>query len=115
MSDRVQKLATYQDLELMIQEAQDPTLIGQEKSLGFDVAGLDQLKGRFETLSSEISKRDLRHYQRVRSKFDRAVVLVIDKICHGCFQTLPTSRTRVVQEEGPLPTCESCGRILLWL
>lgn len=115
MSNRVHRLATYQDLELMIQEAQDPKLIGQEKSFGFDVAGLDQLKDRLETLANEISKPDLRNYQRVRSKYDRAVVLVIDKICHGCFQTLPTSCTRVVQEEGPLPTCESCGRILLWL
>jgi predicted nucleic acid-binding Zn-ribbon protein len=115
VSNRVQKLATYQDLELMIQEAKDPALIGQEKSLGFDVAGLDQLQARLDALAAEISKQDFRNYQRVRRNFDRAVVLVIDKICHGCFQTLPTSRTRVVQEDGPLPICESCGRILLWL
>ena len=115
MSNRVQKLATFQDLELMIQEAQDPALIGQEKSLGFAVAGLDQLKERRDVLAAEISKQDMRHYKRIRRGFDRAVVLVIDKICHGCFQTLPTSRTRMVEEEGPLPTCESCGRILLWL
>ena len=115
MSDRVQKLVTYQDLELMIRDAENPVRMQEEASLGFDVGGLEALKERLNNLEAEISKQDIRHYRRVRRAFDRAVVLVIDKICHGCFQALPTSRTRQVSDKGPLPTCENCGRILLWL
>jgi len=115
VSDRVQKLVTYQDLELMIRDAEDPARMKQEASLGFEVGGLEALKKRLSDLEIEISKKDIRHYRRVGRKYERAVVLVIDKICHGCFQSLPTSRTRQVSDEGPLPTCENCGRILLWL
>ncbi len=115
MSDRVKDLATLQDLELQIREAKDPATKEKEESLGFVIQGLEKLEAKRDQLLAKIPSADLRHYQRIRRRHERAVVLVIDKICHGCFQTLPTSRTRTVSDRGPLPTCESCGRILLWL
>ncbi len=115
MSERVQKLAQLQDLELMIREVEDPASKEQEEALGFTVAGLEQLEKARDRLIKQIPKKDLRIYQRVRRRYDRAVVPVANRICLGCFQELPTARTAAIAEGDSLPICESCGRLLYWL
>lgn len=114
-SDRVYHLVALQDLELMIREAQDPTKKEEEEKLGFPVQGMAELEKAREAVLKKIPQRDLRLYQRIKAKYDRVVVPVRSWICLGCFQALPTKATRAVSENGPLPTCENCGRILYWL
>ena len=115
MGDRVQKLAALQDLELMIREAQDPSSKESEEALGFSLNGLQKLEKDRDRLTKQIPKPDLRVYQRIRRRYERAVVPVVSRICLGCFQELPTSRTRDLAEADSLPLCESCGRVLYWL
>ena len=115
MGNRVQVLAHLQDLELMIHEAQDPASKEQEEALGFSVKGLEELEKARDDLVNQIPKQDLRLFRRIRRRYERAVVPVRNRICLGCFQELPTSRTRTVQDNAALPTCESCGRVLYWL
>jgi predicted nucleic acid-binding Zn-ribbon protein len=114
VSDRAQMLALLQDLELMIQEVQDPASKEKEEALGFSVDGLAKLEKERQKLLKRIPPADLRFYQRIRHKYPKAVVRVAGRICLGCWQTLPTSATRGVSEDGPLPTCENCGRVLYW-
>lgn len=115
MSDRVHNLVALQDLELMIREAQDPSSKEKEEALGFMVDGLVELEKARVAVLKKIPARDLRTYERIRGKFERVIVPVRSRICLGCFQALPTKATRAVSEDGPLPTCENCGRILYWL
>ncbi len=115
MSDRVQMLVALQDLELMIREAEDPTSKETEEALGFTMQGIEKLQMDCEQLRKKIPKPDLRLYDRIRRRYHRVVVPVVSRICTGCFQGLPTSRTRTIPTSRPLPTCESCGRILYWL
>jgi predicted nucleic acid-binding Zn-ribbon protein len=111
----VQKLAALQDLELMIREAQDPTSKQSEEALGFQMEGLQKLEKERDRLVKQIPKPDLRIYQRIRRRYERAVVPVVSRICLGCFQELPTSRTRMIGTDEALPLCENCGRVLYWL
>jgi len=115
VSDRVQRLAQLQDLELMIRETEDPASKEKEEALGFSVDGLAQLQNARNRLVKQIPTQDLRVYQRVRRKYERAVVPVTNRICLGCFQALPTSSKAALSDTGALPTCENCGRILYWL
>jgi len=114
VSDRVQRLAQLQDLELMLEAAEGPDRQQKEEDLGFSVEGVAQLQKAHDRLLKQIPKQDYRTYQRVRRRYGRAVVPVHNRICLGCFQTLPTFLTRSVSEDGPLPSCENCGRILYW-
>jgi predicted nucleic acid-binding Zn-ribbon protein len=98
----------------MIQEAEDPTSKEREEALGFPLEGLPKLQKVRLTLMKQIPAADLRTYERVRRKYRWAVVPVVNRICGGCFQTLPTSATRGLAESSTLPTCENCGRILCW-
>lgn len=115
MSDRVQNLAALQDLELMIREVEDPASKEKEEALGFSMDGLARLTKEREKLLKRIPKRDLRIYQRIRRKYEWAVVRVVSRVCLGCFQALPTKAKRTLGEKDPLPACENCGRILYWL
>ncbi len=99
----------------MIREVQDPASKEQEEALGFSVGGLEQLEKAREKLIKQIPGQDLRVYWRIRRRYERAVVPILNRICLGCFQELPTSRTRAFTDSDPLPTCESCGRVLYWL
>lgn len=114
MSDRAQMLALLQDLELMMQDAEDPARKGTEEAMGFLLEGLPKLEKERRKLLKRIPPADLRVYRRIRSKHPRVVVRVAGRICLGCFQTLPTSATRGIAVDGPLPTCENCGRVLYW-
>lgn len=114
MSERVHKLVGLQDLELMIREARDPNRKESEEALGFPMLGIEKLEQDRDKLRGTILKRDLRLYDRISRRHHRVVVPVVSRICTGCFQELPTSRTRTVSDEAALPTCESCGRILYW-
>lgn len=113
--DRTELLARLQDLDLMIQEVTDPKSKGQEEGLGFDVGGLERLTEARKTLEAQIDRRSLSHYERVRSKYGRAVVPFQGKICLGCFMGVPTSTLSRRREGGELLLCENCGRILYWL
>jgi predicted nucleic acid-binding Zn-ribbon protein len=115
VSDRLHMLVALQDLDLMILEVRDPAGKEKEEALGFAVNGLAELEKARLAVLKKIPVRDLRLYERMRGKYDRVVVPVRSRICLGCFQALPTKATRAVAEDGPLPTCESCGRILYWL
>jgi predicted nucleic acid-binding Zn-ribbon protein len=109
-------LALLQDLDLMIREAEDPASQQSEEALGFMVDGraIGKLEKERQKLIKRIPTGDLRLYERIRGKHPRAVVRVAGRICLGCFQTLPTSATRGIPADGPLPTCENCGRVLYW-
>lgn len=113
-SDRIIKLVQLQDLELMIREAQDPARKGNEEALGFMMGNIGKLEAELQDLRGQIDKQDLRAYDRIHRRYNRVIVPAIGRICTGCFQELPTSVKHALAEGAPLPTCESCGRILYW-
>ena len=105
----VELLVSLQDLDLMIEEADDV------EKLGFAVTGTDQLKLAREELAASISKPLLGRYERLRAKLKRAVVPVKNDVCLGCFLRQPTSRGVKGREDELLFSCENCGRMLYWL
>ncbi len=106
-------LVALQNLDIMIREAK----AGHEEELGFKVQNLDVLLESREKLAKRIPERDLAVYERVAQKYEyvTAVVPVQDRICLGCFMSLPTSAVRVGPDDDVLLLCENCGRILYWV
>lgn len=80
--------------------------------LGFFPGGAPALERERGVLLERVGRRWAQHYLRARQRYGRAVVRVRERVCVGCFITLPTSAS-----PGPgevLTVCESCGRILYW-
>jgi predicted nucleic acid-binding Zn-ribbon protein len=60
-----------------------------------------------------VDRRLLSVYERARLRYGRGLATVRDRVCTGCYVTLPTSASP--REGGAsLRPCESCGRLLYW-
>jgi len=113
MHPQLQVLVALQDLELMIRDAEDQETAQEEKDLGFDMGGLEDLKKAQADLEDKLDPRTRGYYRRLTGRFGHAVVPVINNLCMGCFASIPSSFTSVTHENKILK-CENCGRILYW-
>lgn len=111
MGNGVQKLAALQDIDVMIRESQ------KEEEMGFSTQGMRDLEGAREKLAEQIEGRSLRLYERLRKRYERAVVPVIDHKCVGCQNMVPTARRRSGEDRktNQVVVCENCGRILFFV
>lgn len=100
------------DLDLMMGEMRDPKCVARLKKLGFELDALIALERARTKLLGAVDRRWLNHYERAIRRYGRAVAVVRDRVCQGCFITLPTSASPSGEES--LTLCESCGRILYW-
>ena len=101
------------DLDAMIREAQDKHSEARLRKLGLSLEGLPRLVAARTRLAEGIDRRWALVYERVRQRYGRGVAAVRERVCAGCFMTLPT--TARPRGDGDVPhICESCGRILYW-
>jgi len=104
-------LIRLHDLDLLLEEASAGGARQRAAGLGFAVSGLAGVERARAQLFSRLERRWLVAYERAQRRYGRAVVTVRDRVCQGCFITLPTS---AVPSSECLTVCESCGRILVW-
>ena len=108
----VAALLRLHELDLQLREARDPLAMSRLRKLGFeggDAGALERLRQR---MLPGVERRWLQHYERALQRYGRAVVGVRERVCLGCFVTLPISAA-----PGPgdaVTLCEGCGRILYW-
>jgi predicted nucleic acid-binding Zn-ribbon protein len=100
------------DLDLLLAETRDEKTRARLKKLGFEMgpaAGLERVRAK---LLAALDRRWLNHYERATRRYGRAVAVVRERVCQGCFITLPTCASP--NPDVALTLCESCGRILYW-
>jgi hypothetical protein len=100
------------DVDLMLAEMRNPKLVARLKKLGYECGPVVALERARIRLLGQIERRWLNHYERALRRYGRAVAVVRERVCLGCFITLPTSASPSGDEAMTL--CESCGRILYW-
>lgn len=99
------------DLDLLLREVRDPASRAQLARLGFALEGVSQIERARARVAARLERRWLSAYERARQRYGRGLVAVRERVCQGCFITLPTS---AAPGEGALAQCESCGRLLYW-
>ena len=110
MSEAV--LLELHDLDLLLAEARHPGYATRLRKLGFEPGEPvppERLRAR---LLADVERRWVQHYERALQRYGRGVVGMRERVCLGCFVTLPTSASPGTGES--LTLCESCGRILYW-
>jgi len=100
-----------QDLDLLLEEMSSRVSVGRLMRLGFAPAD-GTLAHERAVVVERLDRRWAQHYERAHQRYGRAVVRVRERVCLGCFVTLPTSAAPGSGEW--LTVCESCGRILYW-
>jgi len=69
-----------------------------------------------KNISVRTNKYILATYERVKKvKGGVAVVPVRKRACSGCYKSLPPQRIQEIKKRDTLITCDSCGRILIWM
>ena len=111
MSD-VSAVLQLHDLDLLAGEMQNAKTVARLKKLGYGLASTSTIERTRAKLLAAIDRRWLNHYERAMRRYGRAVAVVRDRVCQGCFITLPTCASPGPEE--PMTLCESCGRILYW-
>jgi predicted nucleic acid-binding Zn-ribbon protein len=99
------------DLDLLIEEAQAGGARELAHRAGLPSPGLERIEHERARLSERLERRWGLVYERARRRYGRAVVPVRERVCQGCFITLPTS---AAAHPETLSVCESCGRMLFW-
>jgi len=105
-------LLELQDLDLLLRMLGRDACRTRLRRMGFTFDGPDRLARRRERLAGRIEPRWIHAYERAASRYGRGLVAVRDRVCTGCYITLPTSSTPEFRDT--LTLCESCGRILYW-
>lgn len=113
MHPQLQLLVALQDMEQMIQEAEDQKKATELEDMGFALGGLENLKLAKEDLEGRIEQRYRSYFRRLTTRFGHAVVPVVNNLCTGCFASIPASFVSVTNEN-KVQKCENCGRILYW-
>ena len=101
------------DLDSLIREAQDDRARARLRKLGFGLDGLPKVLAARQRLAESMDRRWVFTYERVRQRYGRGVAAVRERVCSGCFVTLPTT-ARPRGESHALQICEGCGRLLYW-
>ena len=83
------------------------------RRIGYAVGPAAALERDRMRLAAGMDRRWLGWYERSLGRYGRGLTLVRDRVCQGCFVTLPTSAAPV-PGEGHLHLCENCGRLLFW-
>jgi predicted nucleic acid-binding Zn-ribbon protein len=111
IKNQIEWLVALQDLDIMLQE------LDEVQKLGFEMheEGKGKLEGGRAELLGKINKPLTGMYERLRARYKRAIVPVIDDTCTGCFMKLPTYLITLAQRDKEVISCEGCGRILYWL
>ncbi|TMQ65043.1 MAG: hypothetical protein E6K79_05985 [Candidatus Eisenbacteria bacterium] len=112
LTEQLDALVRLQDIDLLLREARDPKLAGQEARLGFALENLGTVEKTRRRLASQIDDRLLQTYERMSQRFDRVVVSVERSVCQGCRMSLPTSSASKNTPGVTLENCQNCGRIL---
>jgi len=84
------------------------------KSIESDIKVLEKKRDRALT---DINKRALSVYKRLRQGRDGLAVSTVDPVkysCRGCFKQLPPQKVVEIRRGDKLIFCENCGRILMW-
>lgn len=111
MNNALDTLVRLHDLDLLLEEAHDLGAVRKLDDLGFAIDGDAPLTRMRAKLVASLERRWLTVYDRAQRRYGRGVAAVRERVCQGCFITLPTS---VLPAPDSPTMCESCGRILCW-
>jgi len=107
------------DLDLLAHELEGADSRQRLRKLGFPIDGLPRLAAAREKVARAIDPRWMTAYERARHRYGRGIAAVRDRVCLGCFVTLPTSAARPAGDAagevtGTPGLCASCARVLYW-
>jgi predicted nucleic acid-binding Zn-ribbon protein len=102
------------DVDALVHELTDPGSARSLRRLGVSIQAAARLALVRTRLAAGVDARWLSPYDRARSRYGRGLAAVRERVCTGCFVTLPGTARRPAGGEHGVLTCQGCGRLLFW-
>jgi len=110
---QLELLVTLHDLELMIKESTEEA--NKQEVMGFKIeASQDHLNKALSEVEKQVEPEILNRYKKLKQKYGRPVVPVINGVCCGCYIMMPTSQATNTKRNQSVTNCGNCGRFLYW-
>lgn len=99
-----------------IKEANKTHLDNLRTELASLESKIENKQGQRQGLTKTIDRKALTLYERIRKgKNGMAVVPLRKRACGGCFKHVPPQMIQQIRRGDRIYTCDSCGRILIWV
>jgi hypothetical protein len=110
------KIKEYKEKLAEVEKSNQVQLNSLQKELDSIGTKIKQKEDERKNISVRMNKYILSTYERVKKvKGGLAVVPVRKRACSGCYKSLPPQRIQEIKKGDNLITCDSCGRILIWM
>lgn len=110
------KIKEYKEKLSEVKKNNQVQLESLQKELDSIGTKIKQKEDERKNVSVRMNKYILSTYERVKKvKGGVAVVPVKKRACSGCYKSLPPQRIQEIKKGDTLITCDSCGRILIWM
>ncbi len=110
------KIKEYKEKLAEVEKSNQAQLHSLQKELDSIGTKIKQKEDERKNISVRMNKYILSTYERVKKvKGGLAVVPVKKRACSGCYKSLPPQRIQEIKKGDALITCDSCGRILIWM
>jgi predicted nucleic acid-binding Zn-ribbon protein len=110
----VGRMVRIGDIDLLLRELAEPAGRARLAKLGLGVEGVRHVAAARARIAAEVERRWLMPYERARQRYGRGLAAVRERVCQGCFVTLPTSAAPRPDGGDAPGLCQSCGRLLYW-
>lgn len=116
IDDLKEKIAEYESKYEEVNKNNNQQLVTLRKemeSIGSKVEAKEQER---KAVSERVDKRVMAMYERIKNGVGSHVVVAVKKrACGACFKSLPPQRIQEIRKGDKIITCDSCGRILIWI
>jgi len=102
------------DVDALVHELTNPGSARSLRRLGVSIQAPARLAALRTRVAATVDARWLSLYDRARSRYGRGLAAVRERVCTGCFVTLPATARRPAGGEHGVLTCQGCGRLLFW-
>jgi predicted nucleic acid-binding Zn-ribbon protein len=116
MHRQLELLIMLHDVDLLLKESQDANTSKKLRKIGFKTAkAAEKIALARQKLLDELDKEYVDRYERLMTRYDRALAPVLDGICYGCYQVMPTAVATDKDRNREIRLCPNCGRFLYWI
>jgi predicted nucleic acid-binding Zn-ribbon protein len=116
MQRQIELLIMLHDIDLLLKESQDAKTSDQFKKFGFKIVKPEEkIEAARQKILEELDKDIFQRYERLARRYERAVAPVLDGICYGCYQVMPTALATDKDRNKTVYCCPNCGRFLYWI
>lgn len=116
IDDLKDKIAEYEKRSQEVNKNNNQQLVTLRKKMNSIGSMVGAKEEERKSVADKVDKRTMAMYERIKKGVGNHVVVAVKKrACGACFKSLPPQRIQEIRRQDSIITCDSCGRVLIWI